>query len=46
MADQWTRQAGVYMIYGSSEIDDTAFIGGGRENLWVTKMSVFISSLL
>jgi len=33
MADQWTRQAGVYMIYGSSEIDDTALTGGGKENL-------------
>ena len=27
MADQWTRQAGVYMIYESSEIDDTALTG-------------------
>jgi len=45
MADQWTRQAGVYMIYESSEIDDAA-LGGGRENLWVTQVSGFVSSLL
>jgi len=45
MADQWTRQAGVYMFYGSSEIGDTA-LGGGRENLWATQMSVFVNSLL
>jgi hypothetical protein len=46
MADQWTMQAGVYMIYESSEIDNTALSGGGKENLWVTQMSVFFSSLL
>jgi hypothetical protein len=45
MADQWTRQAWVYLFYESSEIDDTA-LSGGRENLWVTQMSGFVSSLL
>jgi len=46
MADQWTRQAGVYMFYGSSEIGDIALSGGSRENLWATQMSVFVNSLL
>jgi hypothetical protein len=34
-----------YMVYESSEIDETA-LGGGRENLWVAQMSGSVSSLL
>jgi hypothetical protein len=34
------------MIYESFEIDDILFIGGGWENIWVTQMSVLVSSLL